>query len=473
MKTKAGIMGVLLMLAIVAACGKPATKSPQQLANEYTAKAQEYETNGDLVEALEQYKLALTVDPQNQLAIEKSTTIERDLHKMAEERFQAGKVFYTNGQYGEARKEFLTALRYNPEHPEAKKMLAVQKELEQVDRYILHTLKPDESISTLAQQYYGDYRKFHLIAQYNELEDATRVTVGQEIKIPVLEGVPIIADASEIRSDSGQTAQVMSGEIIMVKGYITHIVQAEESLSKLAQTYYGDYNKFDLIAKFNNIDDITSVRVGQEIKVPEVAGVPFFAQGQDKKKEEYKIPKEFAVVKEMPEKEKPAAPKIEKKEPTVDDQAANYRELGIELYNDKKYADAIIEFQKVLNVSPGDKAAINYLSLAHFEQGVRSFEKDEYTQAIKEFETSREYNKDCEKCEAYIKRSQDTFKEFHYRKGMALYKKEKLAEAIHEWELVYNMDPAYKDVDKNLKKARKLNERLEAIKRSKAQDNKQ
>jgi tetratricopeptide (TPR) repeat protein len=350
-------------------------------------------------------------------------------------------------------------------------MLAIQKELEQVNTYILHTLQPDESISTLAQRYYGDYRKFHLISQYNELEDATRVTVGQEIKIPVLEGLPIIAEPSEIRTDSGQVPQALTDEIIMVKGYITHIVQPQESLSKLAWTYYGDYNKFDLIAKFNNIDDLTSVRVGQEIKIPEVEGVPFLAKAQDEKIKEYKVPKELSVVKEMPERETAAEPKIEKEKQTVDDPAANYRELGIELFNDKKYTDAIMEFQKVLNVTPGDKVAINYLSLAHFEQGVRSFEKDEYTRAIKEFETSREYNKDCEKCESYIKRSEDTFKEGHYRKGFAFYRKEKLAEAIHEWELVYNMDPAYKDVDKNLKKARKLHERLEAIKRSKPKDN--
>jgi tetratricopeptide (TPR) repeat protein len=472
MKTKAGIIGVLLMLAIVAGCVKPATKSPQQRANEYTAKAQEYETNGDLVEALEQYKLALTVDPQNQLANEKSTAIELDLHAMAEERYQTGQAFYKNGQYSEARKEFLTALRFYPEHLQAKKMLAVQKELEHVNRYILHILQADESISSLAERYYGDYRKFHLIAQGNEIEDATRVTVGQEIKIPVLEGIPIIADPSEIRTDSGENIEAMPGEIITVKGYITHIIQPEESLSKLAQLYYGDYEKFDLIAKFNNIDDITSVRVGQEIKIPEVQGVQFLAKKQDQEVKEDKVPKEFSVIKEMPEKEKAAQPKTEKKL-TVDDQATNYRGMGVELYNNKKYADAIIEFQKVLNVSHGDKVAINYLSLAHFEQGVHSFEKDDYAQAIKEFETSREYNKDCEKCEAYIKRSEDTFKEVHYRNGFAFFKEEKLAEAINEWKLVYNMDPAYKDVDKNIKKARKLYERLEAIKKSRQVDNKQ
>jgi tetratricopeptide (TPR) repeat protein len=471
MKTKAGIIGVFLMLAIVAGCGKPATKSPQQLANEYTAKAQEYETNGDLVEALEQYKLALTVDPHNQLAKEKSTTIEQDLHKIAEERYQTGQAFYKNGQYGEARKEFLTALRYYPEHPEAKKMLAVQKELEQVNKYILHTLQVDESISTLAERYYGDYKKFHLIAQYNDLEDATKVRVGQEIKIPVIEGMPIIADPSEIRTDSVETPKAMQGKIITVKSFITHTVQPGESLSKLAQVYYGDYKKFDLIAKFNDIEDITGVRVGQEIKIPEVDGVPFSAEIKAEQKIEATIPKDLSVTTEIPEKEKLAEPKIEVGTVTVEDQATNYRDLGMELYNGKNYKDAIIEFQKVLNVKPGDKVAINYLSLAYFEKGVNSFKKEDYTQAIKEFESSRQYNKDCEKCEAYIKKSEDTFKDVHYRKGLAYYREEKLADAIHEWELVYNMDPKYKDVDNNLIQARKLLERLEAIKRSKQKKN--
>lgn len=467
MKSKTGIIGIVLLITIFLGCGKLGTKSPKQLANQYTAQGQEYEAKGDLVEALEQYKLALTVDPQNQLAMDKSSKIEPKLRELAENHYQTALAYHNKGQYVQANQELLTALRYYPEHPEAKKLLTAHKELQQINRYILHILQADESISTLAQRYYGDYKKFHLIAQYNELEDATKVRVGQEIKIPVIEGMPIIADPAQIRTESGKAPEAMPGEIITVKGFITHTVQPGESLSKLAQVYYGDYKKFDLIAKFNNITDITGVRVGQEIKIPQVEGVPFLVEQKEKEKIEAAIPKDLSVTKEIPVKEKAAETKIEPQTVTEDDQAANYRESGIELYNGKNYEDAIIEFQKVLNVKPGDKLAINYLSLAYFEKGVNSFKKEDYTQAIKEFESSRQYNKDCDKCEEYIKKSEDTFKDIHYRKGFAYFREEKLAEAIQEWELVYNMDSEYKDVGDNLKKARKLLERLEAIKRTK------
>jgi tetratricopeptide (TPR) repeat protein len=341
----------------------------------------------------------------------------------------------------------------------------------------LHTIQPDESISTLAQQYYGDYKKFHLIAQYNELEDAAKVRVGQQIKIPVIEGIPIMADPSEFQTDPGKAPKAKSGKIITVKGFIIHTVKAEESLSGLAQLYYGDYRKFDLIAKFNDMEETDSLRIGQEIKIPEVEGVPFLATKKDKdikkilEKIEVEIPEIVPVAEEIPQKEPAIEPEIEKDETSEEDQAAAYRELGIELFNKKKYADAIIELEKALNANPADKVAKNNLSSAYFEQGVVLFDNQDYTQAIEAFETSRTYNSDCERCEPYIKKSEENFKDLHYRNGISFFWREKLAEAIEEWELVYEMDPDYEEVDKNIKRVRNLMERLEEIKQSQEKNN--
>jgi nucleoid-associated protein YgaU len=187
------------------------------------------------------------VDPANQLAQQKRAALEPQLQKLAEEHYRKGIRFYNKGEYGPARKEFLTALRYNPEHANAKaKLTATSKDLGQVKRYIVHTVQADESISTLAERYYGDYRKFHFIAEYNELEDA-------DIKIPVIEGVPIITDPAAIQTDAGETAEPLPGDIITVKRFIIHTVQPEETLSKLAKMYYGDLSKFDVIAKSNSM----------------------------------------------------------------------------------------------------------------------------------------------------------------------------------------------------------------------------
>jgi tetratricopeptide (TPR) repeat protein len=534
MKNKAVIIGGIFLIVLIAGCAGFGSKSPTQLAKEYTAKAQAYEKKGDLVEALKQYKLVLTVDPQNKLAQEKSATIEPQLNKRAEEHYRIGLNYYRQGQYPPARKEFLTALRYNPEHAEAKdKLTRARKEIEHVKRYIVHTLQADETISTLAERYYGDYRKFHVIAEYNELEDATKVTVGQEIKIPVIEGTPIIADPATIQTDAGEASEALPGEVITVKRYIIHIVQPKESLSKLAMMYYGDYTRFEIIAKFNSIEDGTSVRVGQELKIPEVEGLPFLVKGEVAETKTAVIPKEPAVTEAVP-----------KKEEAIEDQTANYRELGIELYNKKEYADAIIEFNKVLNVTPADKVTLNYsqateefeaslkynndcsdcreyikkiqeknrttlresaialyngkkykeaivkfealakknpndsqvndyLAKSHFELGLVLFGKEDFLAARDEFKTSLQYDKNCEQCAKNIQKCEATYKQVHYEKGLAYFGDQKLADAIREWESVAAIDPKYKDVNKNLTKAGTLLKRLESIKRSKTQENKQ
>ena len=561
MKHKTGLIGVILVLTLAVGCAGLGKKSPAQLVEEYTAKAKAYEAQGDMVEALEQYKLVLTVDPQNQLANEKSTTIGQVLHTEAEAHYQIGLKFYNQGQYRQARKEFLTALRYNPEHAEAKdKLTATKKEIEQVTRYIVHTLQPDETISTLADKYYGDYRKFHLIAEYNELEDATKVATGQQIKIPVIEGMPIIADRATIQTDTGKPSEPMPDEIITAKGYITHSVQPEETFSKLAQRYYGDLKKYDVIAKFNSLEDGIPLRVGQQLKIPEIEGLPFFTEGKIEDTKVVSIPPTMPTAVEESKKQKKEA--NGEKQITSEDQADNYRKLGIELYLDKEYNAAITEFQKVLSVNPNDKITLDYLALAYFENGRRSFEKEAYSQAIKDFEASLKYNENCHDCQEYINRSrekylaslrndaitlynqkkfrkaivkldaiakknpddsmareylakshfqqglvlfgkedylssrdefktalqyddncdkceeniqkcEDIYKEVHYDKGIAFFGNQKLADAIAEWELVYALDPNYKAVNKNLTKARTLLERLESIKRSKTQENKQ
>ena len=204
MRNKAGIIGVFFLLAVVAGCAEVPTKPPTGLPDQYIAKAQELEAKGDLVAAFEQYKVALTVDPENQLAKEKAGQLEAKLGELAEKHYQNGLAIHRKGEYNRARQEFLTALRYNPDHLEAKKMLQERLiEAQRVKGYVFHTIQPGESISMVAQKYYGDNKKFQIIAEYNQLEDATKVKVGQEIKVPVVEGIPFLGSQEEIRKAIG------------------------------------------------------------------------------------------------------------------------------------------------------------------------------------------------------------------------------------------------------------------------------
>ncbi|MGD9372729.1 MAG: hypothetical protein PVF14_15005, partial [Desulfobacterales bacterium] len=71
MKHKTGIILAVLLLILISGCSTTSRKSNTRLSQEYLSKAQENEKQGRLVEALEQYKLAIAVDPKNQLAQEK------------------------------------------------------------------------------------------------------------------------------------------------------------------------------------------------------------------------------------------------------------------------------------------------------------------------------------------------------------------------------------------------------------------
>ncbi|UCF71863.1 MAG: LysM peptidoglycan-binding domain-containing protein [Deltaproteobacteria bacterium] len=474
MRTKAGIIGFFFVFAVVAGCAQAPIKPPTDLPDQYISKAQELEAKGDLVEALEQYKVALTVDPQNELAKDKIEQIEPTLRERAEKNYQNGLAFYRKGEYSRARQEFLTALRYNPDHGDAKKMLQEHVlEEQQVKGYVLHAIQPDESISMLAKKYYGDPKKFQIIAEYNELEDATKVRVGQEIKVPVVEGMLFFGTSEEIISVSGEISKSSLTEVIPVKSFTIHTVEPGESLSKVALRYYGDYKKFPIIAQYNQLDENASLRVGQKIKIPEIEGVPLAAKPMEEDVGQAETPVPSAALEEPPagekEEEKEEVEEDEKELAAVD-QSANYRELGIEFFKEKDYLAAISEFKKVLNVNPTDKTALEYISASHFEQGLIVFGKEDYLTARDEFKASLEYNEDCEKCGEYIKKCEETYMDIHYNRGVSYFGDEKLAQAVQEWELVYDIDPGYKDVESNLKKARKLLERLESIKRSKMKE---
>jgi len=462
MKNKAVMVGFLFLFAVVAGCAQAPTKPSADLPDQYISKAQEFEARGDLVEALEQYKVALTVDPQNQLAKEKASQLESTLGELAEKHYQNGLAFHRKGEYNRARQEFLTTLRYNPDHPEAKKMLQEHVlQDQQVKGYVLHTIQPDESISMLAKKYYGDFKKFQIIAEYNQLEDATKVRGGQEIKVPVVAGIPFFAKPEDIITVSGEIPKSSLTEVVLVKKFITHTVEPGESLSKLALHYYGDYKKFPIIAQYNQLDENAGVRVGQEIRIPEIEGVSFAEKPKEEDERQAEMPVTSAAI------EEPQTGEKEERELAAVDQSANYRELGIEFFNEKDYPAAISEFKKVLNVNPVDKTALEYISASHFQQGLVVFAKEDYLAARDEFKASLQYNAECEKCEEYIKKSEETYLEIHYNKGVSYFGDERLAEAVQEWELVSEIDPEYKDVDSNLNKAKKLLERLESIKRSK------
>ncbi|UCF85680.1 MAG: LysM peptidoglycan-binding domain-containing protein [Desulfobacteraceae bacterium] len=334
----------------------------------------EHENSMDLVGALKQYELAVTVNPLNQEAIDSAHRVEIALHGFAEKHYRAGLKLETAGKYAHARQQFLIALRLWPDHPEVINVLTTKKRI-QIKRYIVHTVKTGDSVAKLAKVYYGDSQKFSIIAKYNDLGDATRIHVGQKIKIPEIKDVDFLAAKEPIETEALAASDM-------------------------------EFAKWDW--------------------------------------EQYALE--------------------ERPEPV--DQVAIYRNHAIDLFRKKEYQLAIVEFDKVINVRPEDKIALIYSHKSHYQLAMDLFNKRNYLRARDQFESALRYSKDCHNCKLYIKKSEELYKETHYKRGIRFFDKERLSEAIKEWERVRLMDPNYKKVNELIKKARTLLKKIEELKES-------
>jgi tetratricopeptide (TPR) repeat protein len=406
MKKNIALICIVILLTMVSGCAEHFKKFSQKiherkkenLVQSYLQTGKEYENKGKLAEAYKQYKLAITVSPQNKEAVKGIDRLEKELFKWAEKYYREGMKLYNQGKYRPARRKFLTALKFWPDHSKALKMLTPRKHVK-YKKYIEHIIKPSESLSKIAMIYYGDYRKFPVIAEYNNIADATLTHVGQKIRVPEIEGTPFLTEKQAIKTEEIKTPD--------------------------------------------------SARLDRKIKKAEV-----------KEKEE-------PVDKEVKEEfEEPVDEEIEEELEEPVDEVEIYRDQGVEFFNKMKYQEAIAEFNKVMNVNPDDAITLEYLAGSHFQWAMGLFEKKDYLKAKKEFEVSLQYNKNCPKCREYIKKSEETYMEIHYKRGVAHFGKEQLVEAIMEWELVRAVDSSYKEVANNIKKAKILLKRLEEIKKS-------
>ncbi len=435
MKHASQMFVIMCLMAMVAACATG--PSSKKLGAEYLAQAQAFEQAGDLVAAYEHYQLTLTVQPDNQTAQSKTAELGPQLTAMADDHYQSGLRFYKMGQYPQARQAFLTTLRYDPEHSGAKEKLAeFDRGVSTANRYILHTVSSGETISSIAAKYYGDYRKFHLIAKYNEIEDATRLDVGQQIKIPIVRGVPIMGDRHDIRTESGEAAGAMGEDVMVVKRYALHVVQPGESLSKIAGIYYGDFKKYDVIADFNGLPSATAISAGQELKIPETAETPLIAG------DPIEVAPARATSMDAPE--------------GVDNggMTANYRDLGRELYANEDYDGAITEFAKVLNTVPDDPEATRYMGKAYYAKGHQAYRQANYAKAVEAFENTLKYDKDCQDCRRLIEESrQKSGMEDKRGKALTLYRTQKYAAAIVKLEELAKANPKDAEIRSYLAKS--------------------
>ena len=114
--------GILLIIAgILSACAT--TQSLQQVAQMNQGEASRLEASGRLRDALERWKIILTIDPQYPGASQKKTELEARIKEQSNRHIVAGKELLQRRDKQGAQRELLAALRLDPLNREALEQL--------------------------------------------------------------------------------------------------------------------------------------------------------------------------------------------------------------------------------------------------------------------------------------------------------------------------------------------------------------
>ena len=137
-----------------------------------------------------------------------------------------------------------------PAQPPLRTNSPAEVEVSRVPVYATYTVRSGDTMSSIAVQWFGDDRKWDLIAQANPLVDPLRLQIGQQLRLPP-------KDASR-----------REGRVASASGYT---VRPGDTLSSIARRHYGDEGLWRVIYEANRRSigpNPDALQVGMTLTIP-------------------------------------------------------------------------------------------------------------------------------------------------------------------------------------------------------------
>lgn len=184
MRPALALAGLLICLGL-SACASLAPVPAGQLAAEHRQRARAYERTGDLRAALEEWKIALTIDPTNAAARADQARLRRRLEATIARRIRLGRQALGQGNHLEARRHLLAVLALDPAN--AVTFTALREQIPEL-HFTTHLVARGETLAAIAERHYGDRALAEVIWEANRLPAKPRLVPGMRLKIPEVAG---------------------------------------------------------------------------------------------------------------------------------------------------------------------------------------------------------------------------------------------------------------------------------------------
>jgi len=232
--------------------------------------------------------------------------------------------------------------------------------------------------------------------------------------------------------------------------FATHTVRAGETLASLAERYYGDRTRAEVIWETNRLPPGKPLAVGAVLRIPEIRGVPFHAPGR--------TPPAAAVAAVAPPRgaERAAAPPPDEP-PEVNPLLADVRDA----VERKEFASALADLDRFLADNPRDREGAELRKLALYRHGQSAYEDKKYDDSYRSLTLLAKLQPDYQDAAALLQQARRQVVDEHYLQGIRLFREEKLPEAIAEWKVVLDIDPQNVNARRNIEQAERLLKALE------------
>lgn len=385
----------------------------------YLKKATTFKNNDELQLALFFLKIAATLSPDDMEIVGKISELKLTIDNKSNKHFKKGEKFYNQKNFEEARNQFLTVLRYNPDHKDALDYLKNRLILKE---YVNYTCEQNDSLKIISNKFYKDPELVFLIVYFNNLKSDTEPEPGQILKIPILE--PEFYQAiGDRRQDMISANNLLGKKRFQEVVVITQKILKNDPLNKEA------------------------------IKLKNEA---FYHIGIELSSQE----KYFEAI-----------DTFKKITPEYDDvngliQEAFQHELlkAENLLKEKKYEESMVIAEKILGYDPSNAAAKKLISTSLCQQGNDLLIQKKYDEALRVLDKANPADICVEKIRLAVKKTIKQQAEAYYIQGVKYFLNEELESAIKEWEKTLELNPEHDKAKKNIKNARSLLEKLRKVK---------
>lgn len=325
----------------------PPPPSPREkLAAERRQQARTLEAQGQLRRARDEWKIALTIAPDDAEARAGLRALDARIEREVTARIQEGRAALSRGVTAEARRKFLAALALDPGNKAA--FDALQNEVREPE-FIMYTVRAGDTLPALAQRYYGDRARGEVIAETNQIMPNARLAAGTRLKIPEIPGVPFVHP--EAKAPAPPTpAAIPAPDPERPEAPAPPAVVETPEINPILQEARESFDKGDLVAALGDVDrylaDNPRSQDGLDLKK-----AVLYRQGksqltQRKYDDSYRTLTQLAKL--QPDYEDSPTLLRQARARLVDQHYSD----GIRLYREEKLKDAIAEWQTVLGLDP-------------------------------------------------------------------------------------------------------------------------